>query len=235
LAGRTATVGFGVVVVLAALLYSSWHDVGVFAIMLNLSALLASPTATPLVLCLFIRRVPDWAAWSSVLVGVAAAAAVSAAPALIHQLDWTAAHWAGVSAWIAAHRYAAVTLVGVAFSAAWFLASAALFGRRIPASSAARIDAFFATIHRPVEPAQESVEQTNARGTRSICQMALLYAAFILLLVFIPNPPAARCGILLCCAFMGGVGLALWAVQPKRGPERLASKSQFLDKDLDGP
>lgn len=217
LAGRIATAGFGAAVVLAALLYSSWRGVGVFSLMLNLGALLGIPTAVPLVLCLFVRRVPDWAAWSSFLAGFFAAVAASGAPALIEAFAWPRAHFGEAADWAAAHRYAATSLVGFGCSALWYLGAAALFGLRVSAARRAEVGNFFETIRRPIEPAAAQLEAVNHRGTRSICLMALLYAGFILLLVLIPNRSAGRWGIAFCSAFMGGVALALWAAEARAG------------------
>ncbi|HYD85378.1 MAG TPA: hypothetical protein VEA63_15035, partial [Opitutus sp.] len=60
LAGRISTLAFGGIVILTALLYSTWKDLGVFNLMFGFSALLGIPYAVPMVLCLFVKRVPDW-------------------------------------------------------------------------------------------------------------------------------------------------------------------------------
>ena len=70
LVGRIATVFLGAVTILIAIMYTTWKDVGVFKLMQNFSALLGVPVAIPMVLCLVVRRAPDWAAWSTVVVSL---------------------------------------------------------------------------------------------------------------------------------------------------------------------
>ncbi len=209
LAGRISTLLFGGVVILTALLYSTWKDFGVFNLMFGFSALLGIPYAVPMVLCLFIKRVPDWAGWSTVLVGVAVGAAVGSAHTLFGGWVSSGSTLAALLEWTGSHHYVSVTIAGTVVSTLWFFGAARFFGHRIPPARAAEIDRFFETIKKPIEPAVELVEETNDRGTLGIGRMCLVYSAFILLLVLLPNPAIGRIAILFCAAFVGLVGYGL--------------------------
>ncbi len=209
LAGRISTLGFGGIVILTALLYSTWKDLGVFSLMFGFSALLGIPYAVPMVLCLFVRRVPDWAGWSTVLVGITVGSIVGSAHNLFAPWVEEGSRLASLLAWTGSHHFAAVTIAGSVVSSLWFFGAAVLFGRRIPEKRMAEINRFFETMHKPVEPAEESVEQTNNRGTVGIGRMCLAYAAFIFLLVLVPNPIEGRLAILFCAAFMAAMGYGL--------------------------
>ncbi|OAM90511.1 hypothetical protein OH491_01895 [Termitidicoccus mucosus] len=212
LAGRIATLAFGAIVILTALLYSTWKDLGVFDLMFGFSALMGIPYAVAATWCLFIKRVPDWAAWSTVLVGMGVGAAISGAPRLLGGLVTEGSAWAGRLAWMGDHHFISVTLGGVAVSSLWFFGVAKLFGPRIRPERMAEIENFFSTMRRPVEAAAESVEQVNTRGTQGIGRLCLLYGGFIMLLALIPNGLVGRLEILFCALFIAGIGFALTRV-----------------------
>src|SRR5690606_37916551 len=96
------------------------------------------------------------------------------------------------------------------------------FGHRISEKRMAEINEFFETMHRPVEPAREDVEQTNSRGTRGIGRMCLIYSVFILLLVLIPNSPMERVAVVFCAAFVALVGYGLIRASRTPRPTRPA-------------
>jgi Na+/proline symporter len=209
LAGRLATLMFGGIVILTALMYSTWKDVGVFNLMFGFSALLGIPYAVPMVWCLFIKRVPDWAAWSTVLVGIAVGAMIGSAHTLFAGWVPPGSNLAGLLEWTGNHHYVSVTIGGTVVSTLWFFGVAYFFGNRIPPARMAEINQFFATMKRPVEPALEAVEQTNSQGTLGIGRMCLVYSGFILLLVLVPNPLTGRLAVLFCSAFVGIVGYGM--------------------------
>lgn len=209
LAGRISTLGFGVIVILTALLYSTWKNLGVFNLMFGFTALLGIPYAVPMVWCLFVRRVPDWAGWSTVLVGIAVGATVGSAHTLFGHWVPAGSGLAGLLEWTGAHHFVSVTIAGTVVSSLWFFGAAKLFGHRIPAERMAEINRFFETMRKPIEPAVEAVEETNTRGTVGIGKMCLLYSGLISLLLLLPNPLVGRLAILFCAAFVGLAGYGL--------------------------
>lgn len=209
LAGRISTLVFGGVVILTALLYTTWKDVGVFNLMLGFSSLLGVPYAVPMVWCLVVRRVPDWAAWSSVIAGMAAGAVAGNAPAWLAG-SVAADSFAGAAlAWTKAHSFVSVVLAGSVASSAWYFGASFLFRHRVPAARQAQIDAFFQRIHTPIEPERGTDEAINSRGTGGIGKLCGIYGAFIALLALLPNDWPARAAILGCGAFVGGCGYLL--------------------------
>ncbi len=209
LAGRLSTLAFGGIVILTALLYSTWKDLGVFNLMFGFTALLGIPYAVPMVWCLLVRRVPDWAGWSTVLVGIAVGAVVGSAHTLFARWVSPDSGLAALLQWTGSHHFAAVTIAGTVVSSLWFFGAAALFGHRIPPQRAAQIDRFFETMHRPVEPGAEAVEEVNHRGTLGIGRPCLAYGVFILLLMLLPNPLTGRLAIAFCAMFMLATGWGL--------------------------
>lgn len=217
LAGRIATLVFGGVVILTALMYTSWKNLGVFNLMLGFSALLGVPYAVPMVWCLLVRRVPDWAAWSAVFAGVAGGAAVGSAQTwmewLRFQPDGLAMRLAG---WAGENHYAAVTLGGALASTLWFFAGKALFGRTLGPERRQRIDEFFTTMRTPVPRETAEAEETDAMGTQGIGRLCLACAGFCALLLLLPNGAMGRIAITFCVLFIGLAGWALVRVGRRR-------------------
>lgn len=216
LAGRASTLLFGGVVILTALLYSTWKEVGVFNLMLGFSSLLGVPYAVPMVWCLVLRRAPDWAAWSSVLAGIAAAAAAGSVPAWAADLFPADSSMGRLMVWAGQHRYVVVTLTGSVASTVWYFGAGWLFGARMEAQRVREIDRFFAMVRTPVEPEAATEESLNERGTGSIGRLCLVYGTFVLLLALLPNSWPARGAIGFCAVFVGGCGYLLLRADRRR-------------------
>src|SRR5262245_30816375 len=58
--GKFATILTGALVILLALKYSTWRDLGVLKLMFNFVAMVGVPSGVPVFWCLFTRRAPDW-------------------------------------------------------------------------------------------------------------------------------------------------------------------------------
>ncbi len=208
LAGRLTTWGFGALAIAMALFYSTWRDVGVFQLMMNFSALVATPYAVPLFWCLIIRRSPDWAAWSTIAICCVIGGAVS----LVPQSDWAAALAPGPLAtwlaWAKTHGYIAITLANVVLGTLWYLGAAALVGNRHHSPArAAQVAQFFRNVDTDVTPAE--LEQPDDARHLGIARMCLVYGGFITLMAAISPTWSGRLWLFFCALFMIGVGLAI--------------------------
>lgn len=208
LTGRLTTLGFGALVVTMALFYSTWRDLGVFQLMMNFSALVATPYAVPLFWCLLIRRSPDWAAWSTIVVCCLVGGIVS----LLPRTGWAAALPAdGIGGWLAwakTHDYIAITLSNVALGSLWFVGAALLFGNRgqSPRRSS-QVQTFFHQLETDVTAAEAGPEDHPRH--RGVSQMCFVYGGFIALLAAFSGTWSGRAGLLFCAGFMIVVGLAI--------------------------
>jgi len=213
--GKLATVGFGLMVVAVALLYSSWENVGLFKLMVNFSALVGIPYGVPLLWCLLVKKTPAWSGWSTVLVCFVASLLVAKGP------DWAwlqptlqALHLDGWAAWAKQHDFVAAMTVNIVVGSAWFLGTRAFYNRTSPAYKE-QVEGFFEQMHRPVDFAKEIGESTDNHQARALAKLCYVYAVFILLLVLIPNPMLGRLCILFCAASMGFIG---WLLQRSSRP-----------------
>lgn len=224
LAGRLTTWGFGVLAILMALFYSSWRDLGVFQLMMNFSALVATPYAVPLFWCLLVRRSPDWAAWSTIVVCCVVGAGVSLGPSSAWARDLPAGMLADWLAWARTHGYAAITLANVGLGSLWFLGAAAVSGRRnLTPARAVQVDEFFRHVDTDITPA-ELGRPDDARHL-GIARMCLAYGAFIALLAVVSPAWRGRLWLLFCAAFMLGVGFAIRRAVNRSAAATAASSS----------
>lgn len=205
LMGKAVTVIFGILVILIALLYSTWKNVGLFKLMLNFSALVGIPYSIPLFWCLLIRRTPPWAGWSTVVVCLLASLLVSSGP------NWDFfRNLVGTTAadWMKTHDFVASMTVNVVLGSAWFLGSC-LFYERMPASYKNRIEAYFEQMHRPIDFEKEIGESTDGHQAHALAKLCYAYGIFTALLSLIPNPLSGRLCILFCAACLAFVGWLL--------------------------
>ncbi len=208
LVGRLTTSAFGAMAIMMALFYTSWRDIGVFSLMMNFSALVATPYAVPLFWCLLIRRSPDWAAWSTVAICCVVGGVVSTVPGSA----WAEARWAAGGTpwlqWAKANGYIAITLANVGIGSTWFL-GAAFFGRDRSQSVGRQTEVagFFTSLQTDI-PADAALTPDHHRHL-GIARMCFIYASFIGALALLATDNAGRLGLLFCVAFLGVVGLAI--------------------------
>jgi len=209
LAGKVTTVLFGIIVILTALVYSTWENVGLFKLMINFSALVSMPYSIPLFWCLLVRRTSPWAAWSTVIVCLLVSLLVSAGPGWAWvQAGAGASGLTPVLTWIREHDFVASMAANAILGSAWFLGSC-WFYPRAPETYKKQSKQFFAEMHRPVDFAKEIGEGSDQRQARALATLCNAYGVFICLLVLIPNPLAGRLSILFCGGTLLSIGWLL--------------------------
>jgi hypothetical protein len=115
------------------------------------------------------------------------------------------------------------SLMNIIIGSVWFLFASTL-PRRRTAEEGARVDAFFAKMHQPVDFAREekSAGSDNAQA-RAMGGLCLIYGAFMILLMLIPNPLSGRLAFLFC----GGVMFWIGAVLFRAGRARQATSNDL--------
>lgn len=207
-AGRTTTWVFGALAVTMALFYSSWRDLGVFQLMMNFSALVATPYAVPLFWCLLIRRSPDWAAWSTILVCCVVGAVVSLLPKTAWAIALPPGGLGAALAWARTHDYIAITVANVGLGSLWFLGCTLLFHERTQSPvRLAQTRTFFKNVDTDVTTAEAGPEDHARHG--GVARMCFIYGGFIALLAIFSTTWSGRAGLAFCAAFMGAVGFAI--------------------------
>lgn len=212
LVSKVVTFVMGILVIIAALTFSTWKDIGLFDLMLQFGGLIALPYSVPLIWGILIKRAPAWAGWTTVLVGFASSLAAKYffTPVWFSQvMGWGGAQLNSreQSDWGLLSGVILNTLV----CSAWFL-GCCLFHRTRQPAEIARVETFFKQMRTPVNFDQEmgAAAGNDAQQYRTLGLMCLIYGAFVVLLVLIPNPLSGRLSMLFCSASLLGVGGLLY-------------------------
>ncbi len=220
-AAKLTTFFFGLLVILAAMVFSLHTRVDLFSLMQNYGGLVVLPYSVPLVLGVLIRRAPAWAGWSTVLIGFT----ISLLSYKFLTPDWLDR----VMGWTPLTKREGgdwVLLLGVLLNttvcAVWFLGSC-WFSNRRPAEEQERVNQFFKQMTTPVDFQKEMGAGNDAAQCHTLGRLCLIYGSFMALMLIIPNPLAGRLGILFCMGCMMGTGGVLYWIG--RRQKQAASQS----------
>ncbi len=201
--GQVFNLLLGVAIVLLTLWLSVRGDgKGLFETMLDLMAMFGAPMTMPMVLGLFIRRTPSWAALASCATGFLLSLG------LFFHID---VHWFG-GAWTWQQKLVWINLA----AAGGFVAS--MPGWRWSSSAyRTQVAAFFQQMFTPVDFRAEVGAVADFHQLRVIGRYALLMGALILLLLLIPNPVSGRVTIAALAGAMLVLGAGMtWRSRPRR-------------------
>ena len=219
LAGKVSTLVFGAAIILAGIQFSKMKELALFDLMMQFGALIAIPMQVPLIWGVIVRRVPDWAAWSSILVGLVTSFLVKT------HLD---AEWVngflGLGVDFSGRESKDITLImGVVinlFVGSVFYLSTMLFYRDpINKERAQELKSVFKNLDTPVNSSEEGSDEMDSNQGRSLGTLSLIYGGFVALLALIPNPSTGRISFLFCGGILILIGYALM----KGGKERSVS------------
>ena len=204
---RIATVVLGVLMILLGIWFSVVSKLPLFELTLLLAGLISIPLTMPLVLGIFVRKTPQWAAWSTILVGLLAAYLVK-----YHLPMQTIAGWMGISHPLTQQesgdlQFALMIFLVSGISCVWFLGSR-FFAGKIGPQREKEVAEFFQDMETPVLPDSDEHENTDGMQYRMLGILSLAYGFVTLLGVLIPNPPGGRA----CFAVIGGVAVVIGAL-----------------------
>lgn len=196
---QVSSLVFGLAIIGLALYFAAADGKGVFELMLDVGAMLALPLAVPMMLAIFIKRVPSWAALASIGVGLSVSAVG------FYSEELFGAKW----------DFATVVFANIAAAAVGFLLTIPFW---FTASAAYRekVDAFFKNMYTPVDFEREVGEGNDLSQLNIIGSFAVIIGLFICALVVLDNPWAGRLGILFVGGFVGLIGL-LFILAARRG------------------
>ena len=198
---RVFTVIFGTLVILIAIYFRAYGGQGVFETGFMINATLALPMMVPLLLGVFVRKVPLWAGLVSLLCGLAA----------------SGVEWAFTLEWETHQRatYAAAS------AAAGFFATKP-FWSRVPESTRERTERFFTRMHTPVDFEKEVGQGNDALQLRMIGFFAGAMGLFIAVLLLVPNELSGRLAIACIAGFM--LAMATWMLLAARRRDSVAAR-----------
>jgi hypothetical protein len=222
-ASKISTLVLGILIILAGLMAAHFERLTIFEMMTYFSSLVGLPVAIPLVLGMFIKRAPAWAAWSTVLVGLASSVFTNAflsAKAVQHMFDWSF-NEREASDWV----FLIGSFMNIGVSVAWFMATC-LFAKSRSADEVARVEKFYQLLHTPVDFHREEGVGSDNLQAKIMGMLCMIYGGFVTLLMLIPNSPGGRLAFAFCGLTMAGIGFGL----------HVASKSHAKrERDIESP
>ena len=215
LVGRVVILLYGVLWVLVGLMFSQYKELSLFDLILTVAASIGIPTTIPLFYGIFIKRTPNWSAWSTMAIGFVAALWLRW-DNHIHQV--TDAFWRILDryeltrAWfdtgiplntqeLADTHIALTTGILFVICSGWYFFT--MLFARTDSEDYRHSDAFFMEMNTPIDPSREQVPSydNDARQYRVLGTLCLIYGAFILLLMLLPNGTLGT----LCLLASGGI------------------------------
>jgi Na+/proline symporter len=187
--GKAVTLMFGLIIIYVALQMSRAQDgLGVFEIALNVSSMLVLPMTLPLLLCLFIKKVPRWAAIFS-----AATTIIPSAMATFSETPW--------------NLQSKIFWVLVTGTSSFLLSR--LFWSTVDDAYKTQVDQFFKNMYRPVNFATEVGKPNDSRQLLIMGKFTFLIGIFTTILLAVPNPMNGRLCILGLAAGLYLIGFIL--------------------------
>jgi solute:Na+ symporter, SSS family len=237
--GKACTLAFGAIIIALSLLINTYRSTDVFTLLNQVMVSVGLPLTIPVFLGLFYKNTPGWSAWGTALVAFGFSAWANfgfsgrmESPDFLAQLPAAFRAVLGhpgnaLSTAEKSDLLLVVTALGtILVSVICFVGSALFFGRPSAAADRERAERFFANLRTPLRP-KEDAAMSDEPVYRMLGVLCLIYGAFILLLMLIPNGVGGR----LCFLFVGGIigaagAVLYWVANKKRGEERLEAAVQ---------
>lgn len=206
--GKVFTAAFGVVMIIIGLKFADFKGLPILETMQLLQSLLSQPMLIPLVLALFIKRVPSWTAASTVVVGfVVAFLLIKVVPVVD-----LAERWFGPlreqdrfdASWMFAN-------LGVTFvSLGWFFFTM-LFYRpaKVSPERARHIERFFAKQSTPIDPQAEGLVENDKEQATKLGGLSFVYGLLIAIGALAPNAMEGRLTFLITGGVIALIGAVL--------------------------
>ncbi|MEX0330329.1 MAG: sodium:solute symporter family protein [Puniceicoccaceae bacterium] len=221
IAGKVTSALFGVLIIFAALAIRLIENFDLFDIMILFGSLVAIPYAMPLVWGIFIKGAPRWAAWSSLIVGLAFSAFVK---------------WGLDPAWfgyetltkreLSDFLYIWSGLGNIIVCSLWFFLTVWI-AKITNYKPLPIVEDFFERQHRPVDHVGEGGEESDDVQARVLGILCFIYGSFIGVLgLIVPNPLGGRACFLFCGLMIVAIGGLLYRASHAHKKRKHASMAQ---------
>lgn len=206
--GKLITFLFGVIIVLVGLFIASLKEISLFDIMLQMGSLIQMPILIPLFLAVFVKKVPDWTPWATVLLGVCVSLVSKyvLTPDMLgglFDIEFTSRERADLVFIISMFLHLTVT-TGFFF---W----TRRFYNGLSELRHEEVDKFFEDISTPVI-SEEGVSDTDREQRNKLGTLAMIYGGTIFLLPLVPQPDGDFGIALLGFSITGGIVFVIGAL-----------------------
>lgn len=225
---KVCTLVFGVIIIALSVVINSHRRSDIFTLLNQFMVSLALPLTIPVFFGLFFKRTPPWSAWVTALACFAFSAwanfrfadqiqsddFMTSLPAFAQSLLGRAGQ--ALTAGERNDLLFAVTVLGTVLVGTVVFFASAVFYRRSSSEHQQHVETFFAKLRTPLEPISAENHLSDEPVYRLLGLLCMVYGAFILLLIAIPNPPIGRFCFLFVGGVIGGAGVALDRVARKK-------------------
>ncbi|NLF17525.1 MAG: hypothetical protein GX595_09725 [Lentisphaerae bacterium] len=215
--GELYTLLLGGIVIFVAYYLSTIEKLSIFVIMQMIGAILGSVLVVPMFMGLFFKRAPWWAA----LVSIVCAAIPSFLGYHSGKDDWVTR----LLPFLAGYNwpwYLRVFL-NLGIGALGYVACMPFWRTASPAYRA-QVEAFFETMHRPVDFAKEVGAGNDLSQLKIVGAFCVVIGAGIALLLLLPNPASGRLAILAVAGSVVAIGGGMMWAGRRRTPKTAADK-----------
>jgi solute:Na+ symporter, SSS family len=211
--GRIFMLIFGVILVGVALIFKNIKGLQLFDLMIMVAASVNIPLSVPTFLGIFIKRTPSWAGWGTMVAGMCAAGVLRLF--LNNELiDITVSGMFTMSSPLTARELGdlniAITTAIMLLVCNGFFFFSMLFYHP-DEKEKKRVDEFFRKMRTPVDIGKEHgpTYESDKRQVNVLGNLSMIYGAFIVLMVLIPNEMRSRLHIAVIAAVILGFGISL--------------------------
>ncbi|WP_028115964.1 sodium:solute symporter family transporter [Ferrimonas senticii] len=214
----TSTV-FGVLIILTALFIQSLKGMSLFDTMMYVGALLSFPMLIPAFMGFFIKKTPDWAGWSTLVVG----ALVSYVVGFVITPDHVQAAF-GLDEALSKREWSDFKVVmglcaHVVFTGGYF-ALTCLFYKPLTADRQQQVDKFFRNLATPLYNESAAQQELDNKQRLMLGRLITVAGVGVMTMIAIDNPLWGRAVFALCGGIILVVGLALVkSAEPSPQPE----------------
>ena len=205
---KLSTAMFGVIIIGLGLVISKLRTLPLFDLLNQLGVSLWLPLAIPMCLGLFYKRTPEWSSWTTVLIGLTMSFVMKfcTTPAMF---DWIPFLHGPFKPEEVTQYYLFATVAGVSIACiGWFFFTSLFYESSSPEYKA-RVDEFFQRLKTPIEDLTAEQVKENHKVVGAIGLLCMVFGAFVLLLMLVPNEGVKRLAFLFCGGTVFSVGWLL--------------------------
>ncbi len=221
-AGQAMSAVSGLLVIVMAQYFSRLQGLSLFDLMMRVSTLVQGPILVPLFFGMFVRKVPDWAAWTSVVVGCVVSylfGVVLDAKTLSAAFGWT------LTARELSTLDTTLIIAVQLFITGGYFCLTSFFYREPQEARQKQLDRFFDDLSVPVVAGGARQSEYDRLQREKLGNITMFMGIGLLLMVFIPNPMWGRLMFFGCSAAISFIGFML-----RRSAKRTTIPADYRDE-----
>ena len=205
---KISTGMFGIIIIGVGLVVSKLRTLPLFDLLNQLGVSLWLPLAIPMCLGLFYKRTPAWSSWTTVLIGLTMSFVMKfcTTPALF---NWIPGLHGPFKPEEVTQYYLFATVAAVSIACIGWFFFTSLFYESSPPEYKERVEEFFARLKKPIEDLTVEQVKENHKVVGAIGLLCMIFGAFVLLMMLVPNEGIKRLAFLFCGGIVFSVGWLL--------------------------